>query len=122
MINNFGQTPTQLLTEPHPKRMNCDEARELRMRHNVILGRSVFSHDGQLKAHAVKVCSCMLEKNISEYDFNVALPAITMLTAERRVICDCCCANLTNIIFFSVIQRRKPGVCEHRALQKYISD
>jgi hypothetical protein len=58
MINNFGQIPTQLLTESHPKRMNCDEARELRMRHSAIpgnLGNSVFTGSGQLKAHAVKV-------------------------------------------------------------------
>ena len=56
MINNFGQTPTQLLTEPHPKRMNVDEARELRLRHNAgILGKSVFTASDQLKAHAVKV-------------------------------------------------------------------
>ena len=58
MINNFGQTPTQLLTEPHPKRMNCDEAKELRMRHSAIpgnLGKSVSCSDSQLKAHAVKV-------------------------------------------------------------------
>lgn len=26
MINNFGQTPTQLLTDPHPKRMTKEEA------------------------------------------------------------------------------------------------
>ena len=26
MINNFGQIPTQLLTEPHPKRMSKEEA------------------------------------------------------------------------------------------------
>ena len=25
MINNFGQTPTQLMEEPHPKRMTKDE-------------------------------------------------------------------------------------------------
>lgn len=25
MINNFGQTPSQLLREPHPKRLNQDE-------------------------------------------------------------------------------------------------
>ena len=58
MINNFGQTPTQLLTEPHPKRMNRDEARELQMRHSAIPGnlvRSVFADGGQLKAHSVKV-------------------------------------------------------------------
>ena len=26
MINNFGQTPTQLLTQPHPQRMTAEEA------------------------------------------------------------------------------------------------
>lgn len=26
MINNFGQTPTQLLKEPHPRRLTKDEA------------------------------------------------------------------------------------------------
>ena len=58
MINNFGQTPTQLLTEPHPRRMNCDEARELRMRHSAIPGnldKSVFTCGGQLKARAIKL-------------------------------------------------------------------
>lgn len=25
MINNFGQTPTQLLTQPHPQRMSAAE-------------------------------------------------------------------------------------------------
>ena len=65
MINNFGQTPTQLLTEPHPRRMNCDEARELRMRHSAIpgnLGKSVFTCGGQLKARAVKVCCLACNK------------------------------------------------------------
>lgn len=26
MINNFGQTPCQLLKEPHPKRLSLDES------------------------------------------------------------------------------------------------
>ena len=74
MINNFGQTPTQLLTEPHPKRMNCDEARELRMRHSAIpgnLGKSVFCSDNQLKAHAVKV-SCDQKVQVSVFSLGVA--------------------------------------------------
>ena len=58
MINNFGQTPTQLLTEPHPKRMNREEARERRMRHSVIpgnFGQSVFCVEEKLKAHSIQV-------------------------------------------------------------------
>ena len=26
MINNFGQTPSQLLTQPHPQRMSAEES------------------------------------------------------------------------------------------------
>lgn len=58
MINNFGQTPTQLLTEPHPKRMNCEEVKELQMRHSAVAGnlvKNVFTTGGQLKAHSVKL-------------------------------------------------------------------
>jgi len=32
MINNFGQTPSQLLKEPHPQRLPLDKALEKMMR------------------------------------------------------------------------------------------
>lgn len=32
MINNFGQTPSQLLKEPHPQRLSLDKALEKMMK------------------------------------------------------------------------------------------
>ena len=58
MINNFGQTPTQLLTEPHAKRMNPEEARELQIRRSPIPGKmveNVLMNGGELKGHSIKV-------------------------------------------------------------------
>ena len=56
IINNFGQTPTQLFTEPHPQRMTSSEARR-------IVGRgygrrssyNLFDHLDHIKTHCVDV-------------------------------------------------------------------
>lgn len=45
MINNFGQTPTQLFFEPHPQRLSLEEARKN------LAGK--FSASGQKSAHSI---------------------------------------------------------------------
>ena len=59
IINNFGQTPTQLFTEPHPQRMTSSEARRT-------LGRgkrtswSILEHLDHIKTHCVDVSRGMM--------------------------------------------------------------
>ncbi|XP_025103761.1 neurobeachin-like protein 1 isoform X2 [Pomacea canaliculata] len=55
MINNFGQTPTQLLKEPHPKRMSFEEA----VARSNKMGRpmSIFNFLSDLKPFFVEVSS-----------------------------------------------------------------
>lgn len=60
MINNFGQTPTQLLTEPHPQRMTQQEATALKNKALENAGTtrllpSVFDVFDKLKAYFVEV-------------------------------------------------------------------
>ena len=54
MINNFGQTPTQLLKEPHPRRFTFDEA--LR-KYAPVEGKllNLFLYTKYLKAFLVEV-------------------------------------------------------------------
>jgi hypothetical protein len=60
MINNFGQTPTQLLTEPHPQRMSQQEAvayknKALENAATTRILASVFDVFDKLKAYFVEV-------------------------------------------------------------------
>uniref|UniRef100_H2YXH0 BEACH domain-containing protein n=1 Tax=Ciona savignyi TaxID=51511 RepID=H2YXH0_CIOSA len=62
MINNFGQTPTQLLHDPHPHRMSREEAQKkvagrIMSTLNVgdIRAPNVFEHPEQLKTFFVEV-------------------------------------------------------------------
>ena len=60
IINNFGQTPTQLFTEPHPQRLSVEAARRNQAKgFTAFIGRknviSLFDHLGTLKAHSVAV-------------------------------------------------------------------
>lgn len=60
MINDFGQTPTQLLTTPHPQCMSREEtiARKAKALENTGYARqlgSVFDHLDKLKAYFVEV-------------------------------------------------------------------
>ncbi|XP_014667639.1 PREDICTED: neurobeachin-like protein 1 [Priapulus caudatus] len=54
MINNFGQTPCQLLKDPHPRRMSFEEAM-LRMQRLEPRKLNLFNFLGQLKAFFVEV-------------------------------------------------------------------
>ena len=63
IINNFGQTPTQLFTEPHPQRLPLDQARKTQAKGftAAFIGKrsliNLFEHLSLLKAHSVDVCS-----------------------------------------------------------------
>ncbi|XP_022079256.1 neurobeachin-like protein 1 [Acanthaster planci] len=54
MINNFGQTPCQLLKEPHPKRMSVEELSRKASKNQTQL-LNVFDHLSELKAFFVEV-------------------------------------------------------------------
>lgn len=59
MINNFGQTPSQLLTQPHPQRMSADEAAKFKAVKSVGTSKTlenVFGNLDKLKAYFVTVC------------------------------------------------------------------
>jgi len=59
MINNFGQTPTQLFYEPHPPRLSLQEARKLLAAKFSTSGqnsaRSIFENLKELRAFSVEV-------------------------------------------------------------------
>lgn len=60
MINDFGQTPTQLLTTPHPQRMTQEEAAARKAKALETTGStrqlySVFEYLDKLKAYFVEV-------------------------------------------------------------------
>ena len=60
MINNFGQTPTQLLTQPHPQRMTAEEAAKLKASKNAGTSKTlenVFGNLDKMKAYFVNVSS-----------------------------------------------------------------
>ncbi len=62
IINNFGQTPTQLFTEPHPQRLAIDSARRTQAKGftATFTGKrllvNIFGNLSLLKAHSVDVC------------------------------------------------------------------
>ena len=59
MINNFGQTPTQLLTQPHPQRMSADEAARCKAIKSAGTSKTldnVFKNLKKLKPYFVTVC------------------------------------------------------------------
>ena len=61
IINNFGQTPTQLFTEPHPQRLPLEQARREQAKGftAAFIGKrsliNLFEHLSLLKAHSVDV-------------------------------------------------------------------
>ena len=75
MINNFGQTPTQLLTDPHPKRMTKEEAAKKvlgsRLMSTLSVGDekcpNVLEQPDQLKAFFVDVSSNKIKKIFRYY-------------------------------------------------------
>lgn len=62
IINNFGQTPTQLFADPHPQRLPVESARKAQAKGftATLTGRrqlvNLFSNFSMLKAHSVDVC------------------------------------------------------------------
>ena len=61
MINNFGQTPAQLLTQPHPQRMSTEKAAKARATMSAGTRRqlvSLFDSIDRLKAYFVPVSIC----------------------------------------------------------------
>ena len=69
MINNFGQTPIQLLTQPHPQRMSADETATNKAAKTAGTSRplaNVFKNIEKLKTYFVKVswaCTCLVPSN-----------------------------------------------------------
>lgn len=62
MINNFGQTPTQLLTQPHPQRKSADEAARFKAIKSAGTSKTldnVFKNLEKLKPYFVTVCWLM---------------------------------------------------------------
>ena len=63
IINNFGQTPTQLFTEPHPQQLPLEQARKTQAKGftAAFIGTrsliNLFEHLTLLKVHSVDVCS-----------------------------------------------------------------
>lgn len=58
MINNFGQTPIQLLTQPHPQRMSAEDAAKFKAAKSAGTSRTlenVFENFDKLKAYFVNV-------------------------------------------------------------------
>ena len=56
IINNFGQTPTQLFFEPHPQRMSQPETRRTLGRgYGKRTGYNLFDHLEHVKTHCVDV-------------------------------------------------------------------
>ena len=57
LINNFGQTPTQLFTEPHPQRLSLKDSRSRSL--GKTFGRranyNLFDYLELMKTHCVKV-------------------------------------------------------------------
>ena len=67
MINNFGQTPIQLLTQPHPPRMSAEETAKLKATKSAGTSKTlenVFENITKLKAYFVTVsCDKKFEKS-----------------------------------------------------------
>lgn len=56
IINNFGQTPTQLFTEPHPHRMTLGEIRRsLGRGYGKRASHNLFDHLDHVRTHCVDV-------------------------------------------------------------------
>jgi len=68
MINNFGQTPIQLLAQPHPQRMSAEEAAKFKAAKSAGTSRtleSVFENFDKLKAYFVTVSSRSMLKKLN---------------------------------------------------------
>ena len=68
MINNFGQTPIQLLTQPHPQRMSAEEAAKFKAAKSAGTSRTlenVFENFDKLKAYFVTVSSRLMLKKLN---------------------------------------------------------
>lgn len=63
MINNFGQTPTQLFFEPHPQRLSLQEARKNLAGKFSVSGQksalSIFENLKELRAFSIEVCKTL---------------------------------------------------------------
>ena len=56
IINNFGQTPTQLFTEPHPQRMTSQDTRRFFGKgYGKRSCQNLFDHLDLIKTHCVEV-------------------------------------------------------------------
>ena len=69
MINNFGQTPTQLFFEPHPPRMSLEEARKSLAGKFSVSGQksalSIFENLKELKAFSIEVSKVVQKKFVT---------------------------------------------------------
>ena len=69
MINNFGQTPSQLLTQPHPQRMSEEEAAKFKATKSAVTSKTlgnVFENLDKLKTYFKIVSYCALVKPATE--------------------------------------------------------
>ncbi|XP_076823781.1 neurobeachin-like protein 1 isoform X1 [Clavelina lepadiformis] len=101
MINNFGQTPTQLLTEPHPKRMTRGEASKKilgsKIKSTLNVGDekrpNVLEQPNELKAFFVEVMAdgnplvyVTVPRNQSHSFMQSGMPDSMVTVSERGVI------------------------------------
>uniref|UniRef100_A0A673BD77 Neurobeachin-like protein 2 n=1 Tax=Sphaeramia orbicularis TaxID=375764 RepID=A0A673BD77_9TELE len=97
MISNFGQTPCQLLKEPHPVRLSQEEV-ERRKAQLDSCPLSMFEHLSDLKSFFVEVCgfvtvsqNCLVgthgwlpyNKNISNYFTFIKDPTVSNIKTQR---------------------------------------
>ena len=88
IINNFGQTPTQLFTEPHPQRLTQEAAQKSHSKGFTFIGRRsllhLFDHLSTLKAHFVEVSPSLPP----------SLPPPLTLSLHLWYLCDCLSLSL----------------------------
>jgi len=65
MINNFGQTPSQLLKEPHPQRLSLEDAVTKMLKSELKKADFTLFLDN-LRPIPVEVRSCHLVKNTKQ--------------------------------------------------------
>uniref|UniRef100_H2YXH1 BEACH domain-containing protein n=1 Tax=Ciona savignyi TaxID=51511 RepID=H2YXH1_CIOSA len=108
MINNFGQTPTQLLHDPHPHRMSREEAQKkvagrIMSTLNVgdIRAPNVFEHPEQLKTFFVEV-----SPTIMLFYINEGLFIYHRTSTKKRPVC----RKKSKSLFSSRLQKTVKGL------------
>uniref|UniRef100_A0A8C4WHP6 Neurobeachin like 1 n=1 Tax=Gopherus evgoodei TaxID=1825980 RepID=A0A8C4WHP6_9SAUR len=99
MINNFGQTPCQLLKEPHPARLSAEEVLQRQTKSDSST-LNLFQHLPELKSFFVEVAgfatlhlNCIIgthgwlpyDRNISNYFTFIRDPTVTNPKTQRSI-------------------------------------